>query len=184
MGRWLPARGAACWSSPQLSPCLSTGCPQWGKPVALPHFGCTANTSACLAEPVARLSPGSRKTERGPRPSAGAVLPPPPGEAPALDARANVRVAAGSGRRRRPQRFFHGYRYGSHLGRRRRPGQAGELYLDDRLAHRGRLPCLRGAGPWRLVASTSRLSARTRRVVAGSMTSSMYPRSAARYGLA
>jgi hypothetical protein len=48
----------------------------------------------------------------------------------------------------------------------------------------GMLPCLRRGSSSRLVRSIARLAATFWRVSAGSMTSSMYPRSAAAYGFA
>src|SRR5262245_2284388 len=50
--------------------------------------------------------------------------------------------------------------------------------------HRGRLPCFLGGLLSRLVLSNSSLSQRRARVSRGSITSSMYPCSAATYGVA
>jgi hypothetical protein len=243
--RWSPAAGAACSSSPQLSPPSFHNLSTMGKTARSFHPECVGGTSACFISPwtdrfrcnqsfslrfgsnfapkrdeidaLHREPPPSRALPRtGTRPPTGALLPgppppyrgrlpptggpspyrgplaswgpwarvrvpPTPGKAPPFRARLNA------GRGGRPQRLFHSYRYGSQLVGGRCRGQAGELDLDMEprtagasvcpggleLAHRGTLPCLRAGGSWRLVAKTSRLWARARRVLAGSMTSSM-----------
>ena len=55
---------------------------------------------------------------------------------------------------------------------------------DEPATHNGTLPCLRWGSSSRLVRSIARPATSLRRVSAGSMTSSMKPRSAAAYGLA
>ncbi len=54
----------------------------------------------------------------------------------------------------------------------------------DHVRHSGTFPCLRFGSSSRFDARMSRLRQITRRVSAGEITSSMYPRSAAMYGLA